>query len=228
MEIKLQSRIVAAICQFKAEHDIRYYLNGVYVEPLPTGGVVIVATNGHAMGIWRDPEGEIERNAILRISNKLQSACNSKGAKHLRLIDNRLTVVDKNGLEIHVQPNREKWEVEGKFPDWKKVVPKATDKPQLFDSLNVDYVTLVQRAIRIGTGGDRFAGICFRQESLDHGIAVTSGNRDAQDFVAIIMPVREGASPLPRWIEELRLEPVPIPSQPSDAAPVEIEEEATV
>ena len=35
-----------AVLPFKSNQDIRYYLNGVLVEKVETGGCMLVATNG--------------------------------------------------------------------------------------------------------------------------------------------------------------------------------------
>lgn len=68
MKLNLQARLVAAIAQFKASNDIRYYLNGVYVEPRPSGGAVIMPLRDQdaPLPAWIKPmltRGEMERRA---------------------------------------------------------------------------------------------------------------------------------------------------------------------
>lgn len=225
MKLNIQARLVAAICEFKAKNDIRYYLNGVYVEPLPIGGAVIVATNGHAMGIWRDTSAIVERPAILRIGKQLREACAESADGFLSLIDGRLTVTNEQKKESYVQPNSEKdgaalgWEIENaKYPDWKTVVPDDCKTGPL-GSFNAGYVKLVHKALRI-VNGDKFAGITLRQSDESKCIFVTSGSQP--NFAAVIMPMRDdGNGNYPAWIADLKeqaKESAPLPGQqPSDA-----------
>jgi len=223
MNISLNSKFVAAVAQFKAGHDIRYYLNGVYVEPGPDGGAMIVATNGHALCLWLDPDGVVDRPVILRTGGPLLTACARKDAKYLKLTSDRLTVTDKNDQELFVQPNKEKWEIEGKFPDWKRVIPETSDVASLFDALNPSYVSLVTRTLKIGTTSDKWEnGICFNQSAKNHGIVVTSTSMKAENFLAVIMPLRECEARKPKWVKGLKPAAMPAPGQqPSDAAPAE-------
>lgn len=225
MKLNLTARLVAAVAQFKATNDIRYYLNGVYVEPIPTGGAMIVATNGHALCIWRDLSGEVERPVILRISAKLQAACAGAETKRLQIIDDRLVVTDKLGAETHVQPhefNKEKpgsWEVHGKFPDWRKVIPEPEhgERVALRSALNAHYITMVDRALSIGTSADKWGcPITVNQPTEYKGIIFLS--EKATDFLAVIMPLREAIAPMPEWLPKLEAA-APLGQQPSDAAP---------
>lgn len=205
MNLKLNPRLVASVAQFKASRDIRYYLNGVYAEPIASGGVLLVATNGHALCMWRDKDGAADRPVILNTSTKLLNACTSKDAKHLQLVADRLTVTDENNNELFVQPNREKWEVEGTFPDWKRVIPKTESEPTLFDGINPSYVSLVTNALKIAAGNDKwFGGISFHQPEKEKSIVVSSSNLAAENFVAVIMPLRESVSHQPKWVQELK------------------------
>lgn len=233
MKLNISARLVAAICQFKAHDDIRYYLNGVYVEPIESGGVLIVGTNGHAMGIWRDTIGEIERPAILRIGKRLEAACAGSDLKRLQIIDDRLAVKmsakDAKGLlvetiEVYVQPKHGtksgSWEVEGKYPDWKRVVPRESSVCQLQNPINPEYVALARRAIQLG-GGDKHAGVSLFQPDKNCGIAVVAKSKP--DFFAVIMPIHDDGTTYPGWITQLNPRViVPTPDQQqSDAAPVE-------
>lgn len=226
MKLNISARLVAAICTFKAECDIRYYLNGVYVEPIEGGGALIIATNGHVMGIWRDMTGIVERPAILRMDKRLEVACKGSDQKRLTIIDDRLVVLTMTGevsSETYVQ-NRfssapGSWEVSGKFPDWKRVAPTDTGGRMLHDSMNASYVGLMSRAIRVGTG-EKFAGISFLQPGTNSAVAVIAAG--VSEFFGIIMPFRDGATAYPKWVNALKAAApaAPLPGkQPSDAAP---------
>jgi len=228
VNINLNAKLVAAIAQFKAHHDIRYYLNGVYVEPCDEGGALLVATNGHVMGIWHDTTATIERPAILSVSSKLITACTG-GKGNRRLVDKfgRLTVIDKKtDAEIYIQPvdkkttivELEQYEVSGAFPNWRSVAP-VLDKTQvqLFDVFAPEYLRLATDAARIGCGL-KFNGVTLRQKEKGSAIVVQFSDIGASGFMAIVMPMRDGAmTKNPPW---LKVEKAPeIAKQPSDAAP---------
>lgn len=225
MKLNLKARLVAAICEFKADADIRYYLNGVYAEPIPGGGVLIVATNGHAMGMWRDTTGEIERPAILRIGRRLRAACAGSDLKRLIISDDRLAVhlvQPATTTEVYIQEmafvKAGSWEVPGSFPDWRRVVPGASSQKQLADNINPEYVAMVSRAARIGSG-EKFSEIAFIQSEKNKSIAILTSC--SSDFFGVIMPtVDHGGQSYPKWLQDLKQDPaaVSLPGQqPSDA-----------
>lgn len=225
MKLNLKARLVAAVAQFKAEHDIRFYLNGVYVEPIEGGGAMIVATNGHAMGVWRDMTGEVERPAILRIGKRLESACIGSDLKRLVITDDRLAVLVAQpaaAKEVYIQEKDGAkdgtWEVPGTYPIWRKVVPPQATQ-NLFDALNFNYINIARRALQIGIG-DAYAHLALMQGVKSKGIAVVS--RNAPDFFGVIMPLYEVESAYPDWVAALNPPAIDAPAaQPSDAAPIE-------
>jgi hypothetical protein len=48
---------VKALSKFMAKNDVRYYLNGFNIKPHPKGGVILTATNGHALVTIHDELG---------------------------------------------------------------------------------------------------------------------------------------------------------------------------
>lgn len=207
MKLNINPRLVAAVGKFKATSDIRYYLNGVYVEPITSGGVLIAATNGHALCIWKDTNGFAERPAILRTSAKLLAACTNKKAASLQLIEDRLTVIEKLGYEVYVQPLRESWEIEGTFPNLMRVIPKTGEVPTLFDGLNPTYVSRVTEALKVGTNNSKYGcSVSFNQPEKNSGIVVTSNSAEAHNFLAVIMPLRDAVSHQPTWLQAMKAE----------------------
>jgi hypothetical protein len=205
MKLNINSRLFAAVGKFKASSDIRYYLNGVYVEPIASGGVLIAATNGHALGLWKDADGLVERPAILRTSPKLLAACVAKNAAFLQLIEDRLTVTEKLGFEVYVQPRREGWEIQGTFPNVMRVIPKTEATPTLFDGLNPTYVSRVTDALKVGTNNSKYGcSVSFNQPEKNSGIVVTSNSAEAHNFLAVIMPLRDAVSHQPTWLQAMK------------------------
>jgi hypothetical protein len=201
-QLRIQARLVAAVAQFKADCDVRYYLNGVYVEPIP-GGALIIATNGHALGMWRDTDGHIDRPAILRISPALQKACKTDSSATLELVDGRLVIRTEYVSELYAQPREgtgpNDWEIEGKFPSWAKVVPDAFDGATSIDAINPLYMAKVQKALSIA---GHFSGgmVSMRQRATTEGVYVTCARN--RNFFAVIMPLRDTPATYPKWLKE--------------------------
>lgn len=119
--VAVSARLFAAVAAFRAIHDIRYYLCGVYVTPCEDGGVFIVATNGHQMGMAHDPDGKASEPVILACSKALESA--SRDVMHGE--DAIIVLQDKHvrllaPSELFVQAGTPL--VIGKFPDFLKVM----------------------------------------------------------------------------------------------------------
>lgn len=212
MNFNIKARLMAAVAQFKAKHDIRFYLNGVLVEPDPNGGAFLVATNGHAMGVWRDETATgVERPIIVSVDDRLLQACRGSDLKRLVVRDSRLAVVlipDSNPereQELYIQPIEAKkngvpaWEVEGKFPDWVKVVPRPASTG-IKGFVNPHYIHMAETAVAIGGGNAKYPGLMFDQANADHSILVQSHSPGAEGFLAVIMAMRGEAVPYPKWM----------------------------
>lgn len=238
MNLKFSGRAVAFLSHYMAQGDIRYYLNGIYLAPMPGGpGVIGAATNGHVLGMWRDPDGHIDRAAILSISKGLASAF-KKHDTQLENRDGRLTCVQYKpqnagiGEEIYVQPNTRKkrdrveaWEVEGKYPEIARVAPKIHEAELGMTALvNAKYLGLVAKSLpdtsKYGNG------VMLRQVHKDGAILVLCER--VPEAVAVIMPMRGWDTPTSPWLENWRsrteaaenAKKLPTPgSQPSDAVP---------
>lgn len=84
---KVNAKYFAAATVFMAEKDVRYYLCGVCIQPHPEGGAAIVATNGYAMFVIRDPDAEVDREYIVGgISRQLVTACKTRKADHVYIM----------------------------------------------------------------------------------------------------------------------------------------------
>jgi hypothetical protein len=218
-DLNIKARLFAAVAVFKAQCDIRYYLNGVYVEPAPEGGAVIVDTNGHAMCVWRDPSATgIERPIIIATDSKLLQACQGSDLKRLVVRDERLAVV-LDDKEVFIQPIQKRkvavpsWEIEGNFPDWVRVMPNAPAHG-VKGFFNLTYLSAVDRAMKIGnTAAAKMFAPQMHQDDANGPILVTSAID--LDFAAVIMPVRDQAMGIPTWLKERKTAWEAVQSKPS-------------
>jgi len=121
MKIQIDFDILKGLNVLSGKKDIRYYLNGVYVEITPKGAY-FVATDGHKMGIWHD--------------DKITSPETIQHVIPSTLIDQVSKVITKpiNLVEIDLQPMIEfnylnnvfkAPAIDGKYPDFRRVIPET-------------------------------------------------------------------------------------------------------
>ena len=108
-----------------AQQDVRYYLNGMYWE-LRGGRLRAVATDGHRLAVCTFPETLdledtqviIPRKGVLELSRLLQDDDDEVsiilGTNHVRATTKDFTFTSKL--------------VDGKFPDYERVLPRSPDK----------------------------------------------------------------------------------------------------
>ena len=107
-----------------AQQDVRYYLNGLYLEILG-GRLRVVATDGHRLALATGPalvEAAdtgviIPRKGVLELSRLLDGSVPLElaiGTNHIRATNEQFTFTSKL--------------VDGKFPDYERVIPKNADK----------------------------------------------------------------------------------------------------
>ncbi len=109
-----------------AQQDVRYYLNGLMLE-LDKGLLRAVATDGHRLAMCEVP-------AELKDGDGQQVIVPRKGIQELlRLLDTGETAaqvqIGSNHIQITLPDMRFTSKlVDGRFPDYQRVLPKASDK----------------------------------------------------------------------------------------------------
>lgn len=107
--------------RFVSKEDTRYYLNGVFIEPVEKG-VALVATDGHRMFIAWDEEGSASEPVILQANKALLSDC----AKGERAVEQGYSPETGHAVQVshrdghsstHIAPF-----IDGTFPDWRRLV----------------------------------------------------------------------------------------------------------
>jgi DNA polymerase III sliding clamp (beta) subunit (PCNA family) len=112
--------------------ETRYYLNGVHIEAHPSGGAFIVSTDGHRMIVAYDKTGSCgaKDSAIVKLHKGVLAACKpaNKDASRRRLaidLSAKTASVCEDGMAVAVMPDAL---IDGRFPAWQRVVPKAQVK----------------------------------------------------------------------------------------------------
>lgn len=138
------------VLPFRAEQDVRYYLNGILVEPAENGAF-LVATDGHLMAVVHSPGAHADKQRILDIPDDMARACRElKGASlasKITIEDEkaRAVVADVTG-EHFIKPDKPF--IDGKYPDWRRVIPTVENlQPGLLSAINSLYLAKLRRAL---------------------------------------------------------------------------------
>ncbi len=114
-----------------AQQDVRYYLNGMLLE-LKNGRLRMVATDGHRLALCTAPETVsaadasviIPRKGVLELVRLLEGDESLRlviGSNHVRAANKQFTFTSKL--------------VDGKFPEYERVLPKSPDKTVIGERL---------------------------------------------------------------------------------------------
>jgi hypothetical protein len=129
----LNGEMLGRACAFAGKGDIRFYLNSIYVEKRPAGGVYIVATNGHYLCVYEDKEALPEdgfKEVILDIyqpnSKKLFPVFTQMKKTYSERVD-LVTGEDSNRLHLIRTVDEESVADrinihEGHYPNWQRVI----------------------------------------------------------------------------------------------------------
>jgi hypothetical protein len=224
--LKIDAEDLARVVPFASENDIRYYLNGVCIEP-HEDGAILIATNGHMLAAIQSPDSYVTETCILSLNKRFTTEIRKAGLKRdsqsfveLKDAASYPEVVVLGGrLHRHVayvSPHRPAL-VDGKFPEWRKIIPLDDDLVDgLAGSYNARYVQAAAEAAGLANGPrSRYNGIRFQRSKKagDSGpvIVRTSENRS---MIILVMAMRdELTQTMPDWT---RAKPEPAkPAAPS-------------
>lgn len=163
--------------------DIRYYLNGVLLE-VTDAGRFYVATDGHKLVAIREARQETDtigqwilpRNVILGI--KLQKA----GRSVLKLAE-----LETDGAKAKIDYCNTGTVfafVDGKFPDWRRVVPTAPTGE--IAQYNPDLLVAVRDCAAAAVGTGKYSGLHMAHNGDGPGLYQCA----SQDFIGLVMPLR--------------------------------------
>lgn len=212
MNITISTDIFAAALLFRGINDIRYYLNGLYLET-GANGARLVGCDGHQLAVARlegcYPESSIilpgclitavksktkaQQNVVLEFKEGGQQFEDQENAKGVFVPrDITLTLGDTTTTAK---------ELDGKFPDYRRVVPSEVDgTPAQFDPR---LINRIDKACSI-LGYKSFVGIAYNGNSS--GLSVIDDG-----FVVVTMPFKaDPRNASPAWVQESLSEPEPV------------------
>jgi len=207
MNITFSTDVFAAVSLFRAIEDVRYYINGIYLETGATGAR-LVATDGHQLAVAKI-DGSFPESSII-LPNSLLTSIKSKpkGPLNVTLEFNQGPpqyrkngeCIPRNITLTFGEITAIGKEIDGKFPDFRRVVPGEVDgttaqfDPRLIYRIDKACSTL---------GYKSFTGIAYNGDRS--ALSVINDN-----FVVVTMPYRAEPSKVsPVWIQELLIQSVP-------------------
>jgi DNA polymerase-3 subunit beta len=166
-----------------AQQDVRYYLNGLYLEILG-GRLRVVATDGHRLALATAPalvEAAdtgviIPRKGVLELSRLLDGEAPLEliiGTNHIRAANEQFIFTSKL--------------VDGKFPDYERVIPKNADK-----SVMGERAELKQAFTRTAIlSNEKYRGV--RLKLSENNLDITANNPEQEQAEEVVAVQYSGA-----------------------------------
>lgn len=180
-----------------AEKDVRYYLQGVYLD---TAAGKVVATDGHrlfaanARGVKSNYPAVIVPNETLDAALKQFTGEYARG-KSLGAVDVTVTV-DESHIAIGTPTGSVTGKaLDGRFPEWRRVVPKAEDVgDQVPAVLNTQYLADACEALSIARNLSKKAASQHAIRIHMRGEFPTVVTDNTIGVLALVMPMRNDLS----------------------------------
>ena len=176
LDQSLVKQLIDSTAFAMAQQDVRYYLNGLYLEILG-GRLRVVATDGHRLALATAPalveaadtgviiprKGVLELSRLLGGSAPLELAI---GTNHIRAANEQFTFTSKL--------------VDGKFPDYERVIPKNADK-----SVVGERGELKQAFTRTAIlSNEKYRGV--RLKLSDNNLDITANNPEQEQAEEVV------------------------------------------
>lgn len=186
--MQINIKTINALAKYIApKSDTRFYLNGVLIE-ITENGRFYAATDGHKLVVIREARQETDtdgqwilpRDVIMGI--KLQKSGRSVLETAEFNQENGKASITYCGTETRFGL------VEGKFPDWRRVVPSKTSGEVA--QFNPDYLVAIRDCAAAAVGIGKYSGLSL----LHNGSGASLYQASSPDFIAVIMPLRINAA----------------------------------
>jgi DNA polymerase-3 subunit beta len=176
LDQSLVKQLIDSTAFAMAQQDVRYYLNGLYLE-IMGGRLRVVATDGHRLALATGPalvEAAdtgviIQRKGVLELSRLLDGSVPLElaiGTNHIRATNEQFTFTSKL--------------VDGKFPDYERVIPKNADK-----SVIGERGELKQAFTRTAIlSNEKYRGV--RLKLSDNNLDITANNPEQEQAEEVV------------------------------------------
>lgn len=170
--INLNPLSLLAASQCAAEKDIRFYLNGVYVDVKKTSAY-IVGCDGHMIGVFKQYAGDIPDFGVI-IPLDVIKKINKKA----------------NVVELCYEEDKDRWSldgvrfvpVDGRYPDWRAVADTKVDETPHKTKIDPELTARAAKAFKLLYGSKLIPDTL----SCQNGLAVIMHAGDNQSMVKIM------------------------------------------
>jgi DNA polymerase-3 subunit beta len=177
MKLKVSKLLLEGALIFQAKQDVRYYLNGICF--MPDGRVA--ATDGHRAIIASKHENKIKSNVIVSVSKSP-----TKNYSYA-VIDTRAKIVTyHNNFDVLVGAGICS-EVDGKFPDIDRVIPKQTAPAEQI-GFNAKYLADVEKLAKLFN--PKYESVRFELSGNINAAVANISAPTGETAKVIVMPMR--------------------------------------
>jgi DNA polymerase-3 subunit beta len=189
MQFSIKQSQLKAMLNLASKQDIRYYLNGVFVE-FNQVTTRLVATDGHKMGLLNhcseDNQGAgsliIPREVIENLPKAARSFDPELTITKCPINHASWTIVIPGGTQIVFQ------QIEGTFPDYRRVCNFKTSGEAA--SFNYEYMVQFLK-VQHALGGSKTNTVNLYQNGTSGALVTLAG---VDNFAGVIMPIRSDAT----------------------------------
>jgi len=160
-----------------AQQDTRYFLNGILID-LNGKDLRVVGTDGHRMAVSESTLSETETSSATR-----QAIIPRKGVHEMtRLLTDTADLAEVRLAQSHIQVHTGQFTftsklIDGKYPDYRKVVPISQNK-----QIKVDREILREALGRTAIlSNEKYRGVRFNV--ADRGIRISAQNPEQEEAV---------------------------------------------
>lgn len=212
--LTVPTNVFAAFAKIAPKKDIRYYLNGVFVEP-DTGAMVCTTGHvllAHATGA-RVPDVApfIIPVALFTHLLKTKFPCVRVSITSGDVGKRTITLEGVRAID-DVEPSGATFqgaEIEGRYPDWRRAVPVSASGEM--GHLNPEYLATVADALKLLAGYKGAMVETFHNGPHTAAVLTVSGS----DSLGVVMPFRGSKSPDMRPFAALKLTRTSAPADDS-------------
>jgi DNA polymerase-3 subunit beta len=187
MQFSIKQSQLKAMLNLAAKQDIRYYLNGVFVE-FNQQTTRLVATCGHKLGVLNHSSDDNQGAGSLSIPREVIENLPKAGKFDPELTITKFdgnatgwTIVIPGGTQIVFQ------QIEGTFPDYRRVCNFKTNGEAA--SFNYEYMVQFLK-VQHALGGSKTNTVNLYQNGTSGALVTLAG---VDNFAGVIMPIRSDA-----------------------------------
>jgi len=185
---KVNARKFLACLECVSRDEFRYYLHGVYIQPHPDGGAVLVGTDGHRLIAIHDLAGHCKTASIVKMDNATARQC-AKAAKNIGC---EITIDADGVVSFDTYRGTSSSIIDDTYPDWPRVLAPilksaAIEAPPSVASFNGGYLGSFGKIAGI-LSGDKVGPIQVAAfNDLDPALVMFPNHGEA---FGVLMPMR--------------------------------------